>query len=71
MPQDWLADVKAADEDSLLELADHLPGEAAEALLELATGGTPALPEVVGKGRTHSCTRTRNAAFASCPIWTS
>lgn len=50
VPQDWLADVKAADEDSLLELADHLPGEAAEALLELATGGTPALPEVVGKG---------------------
>ncbi len=50
VPKDWLADVKAADEDSLLELADHLPGEAAEALLELATGGTPALPEVAGKG---------------------
>ena len=50
VPQDWLADVKAADEDSLLELADHLPGEAAEALLELATGGTPALPEVAAKG---------------------
>ncbi|MBO1113885.1 UvrD-helicase domain-containing protein [Bordetella petrii] len=50
VPQEWLADVKAADEDSLLELADHLPGEAAEALLELATGGTPALPEVAGKG---------------------
>ena len=50
VPKGWLADVKAADEDSLLELADHLPGEAAEALLELATGGTPALPEVAGKG---------------------
>ncbi|MCL2656309.1 MAG: UvrD-helicase domain-containing protein [Betaproteobacteria bacterium] len=50
VPQEWLADVKAADEDSLLELADHLPGEAAEALLELATGGTPMLPEVAGKG---------------------
>ncbi|MDH0725931.1 UvrD-helicase domain-containing protein [Stutzerimonas stutzeri] len=50
VPKDWLADVKAADEDSLLELADHLPGEAAEALLELATGGTPTLPEVAGKG---------------------
>lgn len=50
VPQEWLADVKAADEDSLLELAGHLPGEAAEALLELATGGTPALPEVAGKG---------------------
>ncbi len=50
VPQDWLADVKAADEDSLLELADHLPGEAAEALLELVTGGTPALPEVAATG---------------------
>lgn len=50
VPQEWLVDVKAADEDSLLELADHLPGEAAEALLELATGGVPALPEVAAKG---------------------
>lgn len=50
VPQEWLADVKAADEDSLLELAAHLPGEAAEALLELATGGTPMLSEVADKG---------------------
>lgn len=50
VPQEWLADVKAADEDSLLELSDHLPGEAAEALLELAIGGTPALPEIASKG---------------------
>lgn len=41
VPEEWLADVRAADEDSLLTLADHLPGEAAEALLELAVGGTP------------------------------
>jgi len=41
VPEEWLEDVKAADEDTLLDLADHLPGEAAEALLELATGGTP------------------------------
>ncbi len=45
VPPEWLSDVRAADEDSLLVLADHLPGEAAEALLELATGGTPRLPE--------------------------
>ena len=44
VPEAWLNDVRRADEDSLLELADHLPAEAAEALLELATGGTPALP---------------------------
>lgn len=41
VPPEWLADVRQADEDSLLELADHLPGEAAEALLELATGRQP------------------------------
>jgi len=41
VPPEWLVDVRAADEDSLLILADHLPAEAAEALLELATGGTP------------------------------
>ena len=41
VPAEWLDDVRAADEDTLLELADHLPAEAAEALLELATGGTP------------------------------
>jgi hypothetical protein len=39
VPPEWLEDVKRADEDNLLALADHLPGEAAEALLELATGG--------------------------------
>jgi superfamily I DNA/RNA helicase len=50
VPQEWLADVKAADEDVLLELSDHLPAEASEALLELANGGTPTLPEVAGEG---------------------
>lgn len=41
VPLEWLADVRNATEESLLTLADHLPGEAAEALLELATGGKP------------------------------
>ena len=41
VPLEWLDDVRQADEDSLLELADHIPSEAAEALLELATGGMP------------------------------
>jgi mRNA-degrading endonuclease RelE of RelBE toxin-antitoxin system len=41
VPTEWLGDVKAATEDTLLALADHLPAEAAEALLELATGGKP------------------------------
>jgi mRNA-degrading endonuclease RelE of RelBE toxin-antitoxin system len=41
VPAEWLNDVHQATEDSLLVLADRLPGEAAEALLELATGGKP------------------------------
>jgi hypothetical protein len=41
VPPEWLADVRKATEDTLLVLADHLPAEAAEALLELATGGRP------------------------------
>ena len=43
VPAEWLADVKLATNATLLALAlaDHLPAEAAEALLELATGGKP------------------------------
>jgi len=41
VPPEWLEDVKNATEDTYLDLADHLPPEAAEALLNLATGGTP------------------------------
>ena len=43
VPVEWLGDVRAATEDTLLDLADHLPAEAAEALLQIATGGAPAL----------------------------
>jgi mRNA-degrading endonuclease RelE of RelBE toxin-antitoxin system len=50
VPPEWLPDVRAATEDSLLTLAPHLPAEAAEALLELATGGTPRLPEAAVVG---------------------
>ena len=42
VPVEWLSDVRAATEDTLLDVADHLPAEAAEALLQLATGGAPA-----------------------------
>lgn len=44
VPAEWLADVKAATDETLLALTDHLPAEAAEALLELATGGKPRVP---------------------------
>ncbi|MBR1091585.1 UvrD-helicase domain-containing protein [Bradyrhizobium manausense] len=44
VPADWLADVRAADEDGFFTLAAHLPAEASEALLEFATTGRLALP---------------------------
>jgi len=49
VPAEWLNDARTATEDTLLALTDHLPAEAAEALLELATGGQPrvAQPSVV------------------------
>ena len=41
VPPEWVEDVRSADEDTLLSLAERLPAEAAEAVLELATGGAP------------------------------
>ena len=51
VPAEWIGDVRAATEDTLLALVDHLPGEASEALLELATGGKPQVrqPAVPGE----------------------
>lgn len=46
VPQEWLDDVKAATEDTIFDLADHLPAEAAEALLDLAVGEKPVVPSV-------------------------
>lgn len=50
VPDEWLADVRLANEDTVLELADHLPSEAAEALLDLATGVTPSVVEPAPSG---------------------
>jgi len=44
VPEEWLDDVRVATEDTLLELTDHLPAEASEALLDLAVGQTPVIP---------------------------
>jgi hypothetical protein len=44
VPPEWLDAVRRADEDSLFDVADHLPQEATEALLNLATGTTPQPP---------------------------
>ena len=44
VPSEWIADVKSANEDTILELVDHLPSEASEALIEIAVGGKPQPP---------------------------
>ncbi len=50
IPQDWLPEAKAATEETVLELALHLPAEAAEALLALATGGSPEVGAALAAG---------------------
>lgn len=49
VPPEWLADVRnVRDEDGLLSLVEHLPSEAADALLTIFDGGVPtvAAPDV-------------------------
>ncbi len=47
VPPDWIADVQAATEDGFFALAEHLPAEAAEALLGYAgSGRLPSAPSV-------------------------
>ncbi|MEA3386819.1 MAG: UvrD-helicase domain-containing protein, partial [Thermodesulfobacteriota bacterium] len=50
VPVEWLDDARNANEDTVLELADHLPSEAAEALLDLATGVKPQVAQPVTAG---------------------
>ena len=47
VPADWIADVRAATEDGFFALAEHLPAEASEALLEYAATGTLPKPAPV------------------------
>jgi hypothetical protein len=48
--------------DTLLALAEHLPAEAAEALLELATGGKPRVPHPPLPSQRRSIILTHNGA---------
>jgi len=64
VPAEWLSDVRSATEDTLLALTDHLPGEAAEALLELATGGSPRVRQPVASVRRQMIQAKLDAARA-------
>ena len=50
VPPEWLKDVRQADEDSLLQLIDHLPAEASEALISIAAGNKPTVAPVTAVG---------------------
>jgi superfamily I DNA/RNA helicase/mRNA-degrading endonuclease RelE of RelBE toxin-antitoxin system len=51
VPPEWLSDVQKATEENVLDIASHLPQEAAEALLNLAIGQKPPImPIVDGNG---------------------
>jgi superfamily I DNA/RNA helicase/mRNA-degrading endonuclease RelE of RelBE toxin-antitoxin system len=68
VPEEWLSDVRLATDETVLALADHLPAEAAEALLELATGGTPRMhrePVVVASPFDHPDAQRRFRVMAS------
>ena len=63
-PSGWPTS-RQATEDTLWRLADHLPAEAAEALLELATGGdADGRRSCRAGGRSRSSIPTRSAASA-------
>jgi len=47
VPEEWVNDVRAATEDTLFDIIEHLPQEAQEALLKLAVGEKPLPPEPV------------------------
>ncbi|MBV1700620.1 MAG: UvrD-helicase domain-containing protein [Hyphomicrobiales bacterium] len=45
VPEEWVDDVRAADDDTLLDIIAHLPQEAQEVLLRLAVGEKPEAPK--------------------------
>ncbi|TIO79346.1 MAG: DNA helicase [Mesorhizobium sp.] len=60
VPEDWIADVQKATEESFFALAGHLPQEAAEALLEYAaTGVLPRPAPTVANPLAHPDTMRR------------
>jgi len=50
VPEDWLDTVRDATEETVLDIAGHLPAEAGEALLQAATGVRPEAAPVAAVG---------------------
>ncbi len=47
VPEEWVDDVRAATDETLFDVIAHLPQEAQEALLKLAVGETPDVPQPI------------------------
>lgn len=47
VPEDWLEDVGQASEETFFDLTDHIPSEAAEALLDYVSSGKLQTPAIV------------------------
>ena len=50
VPQDWVADIRHSTEDGFFEISDHIPAEAAEALLDYVGTGMLRKPEAATTG---------------------
>lgn len=50
VPEDWVGDIRQASEDGFLDIAEHLPAEASDALLEYVSTGTLPQPTPVIPG---------------------
>jgi mRNA-degrading endonuclease RelE of RelBE toxin-antitoxin system len=50
VPLEWLDEVRGSTEDTILEIVEHLPSEAAEALLNVAVGEVPEVTQPVHAG---------------------
>ncbi len=44
VPEDWIGDIKQASEDDFLDIAEHLPAEASDALLDYVSSGILSQP---------------------------
>ena len=53
VPERWVDTLLAADGNRVLELTDHLPAEASEAVLAFLFGETPGAPEIAERGAPH------------------
>jgi len=65
VPAEWVSDIRGATEDRYFEIAGHLPGEAAEGLLEYAATGM--LPTAFSRTMAESASERAPSSLRSAP----